>query len=214
MTLPALRQYREELVAQRNGARPAQGLDDAQFRSAVRALNDDDLELGPHRTDTAGRTLPPSLLPRRPGPALPHDALLHRPAPVGHHPPRRRAPHRVGAPAGARGQAPTRAKPVRGRRPRPDPARHDHARDLRRRDQSGELSTTAFPRHRGRREPRGGAVVISAGPGRPAAPRRSADAARRRRPRRRRSHSDAGRAGPHRCAPDRVRPRAPNRGHR
>lgn len=31
--------------------------DDAQFRSAVRALNDDGLELGPHRTDTAGRTL-------------------------------------------------------------------------------------------------------------------------------------------------------------
>lgn len=57
MTLPAFRQYREELVAQRNGARPAQGLDDAQFRSAVRALNDDDLELGPHRTDTAGRAL-------------------------------------------------------------------------------------------------------------------------------------------------------------
>ena len=31
--------------------------DSAQFRSAVRALNDDGLELGPHRTDTKGRTL-------------------------------------------------------------------------------------------------------------------------------------------------------------
>ena len=31
--------------------------DDAQFRSAVRSLDDDGLELGPHRTDTKGRTL-------------------------------------------------------------------------------------------------------------------------------------------------------------
>ena len=31
--------------------------DDAQFRSAVGALDDDGLELGPHRTDTSGRTL-------------------------------------------------------------------------------------------------------------------------------------------------------------
>ena len=57
MTLPALRQYRAQPVAQRNGARPAQGLDAAQFRSAVGALDDDGLELGPHRTDTSGRTL-------------------------------------------------------------------------------------------------------------------------------------------------------------
>lgn len=108
--------------------------DDAQFRYAVRSLDDDGLELGPHRTDTAGRTLRYRVFfPAAPDLPFFHDALLHRPAPDGLHPPGRGAPHHLGAPAGAAGQAPARPRPVRGQGPCPGAARHGDARGLRRR---------------------------------------------------------------------------------